>query len=317
MKINTNSILISFGVLAFAAMACFPITMLAMPLLQPAQPAPDDSLATVQAAVTQTVSAMTQTAPTQTPVPASPTSIPPTSTAVPPTNTPPPTATAVSYCDWVMFITDVTIPDGSKFAPGDTFTKVWRLKNRGTCTWTADYTLVFVRGDQMSGTTAVRLPGNVYPGQTVDVSVTLTAPDKRGHYVGYWMLRNPYGVLFGYGVSANQAFYVDIMTENLPHGEVTGNICYPSEFNPPLTLYFELKGTSQVIQFSIPENTPTYRVLLPNGTYYAYAWAPNYNLEGAYVHPERIMKSFVVRGGQTTTNINICDWDIYPHARGE
>jgi hypothetical protein len=304
-------------------MACFPITMLAMPLLQPDQSSPSDGVATVHAVVTQTVYAMTQNAPTQTPVPATATSIPPTSTSVPPTNTPVPTATAVSYCDWVTFVKDVTIPDGTQFAPGDTFTKVWRLKNRGTCTWTSDYMLVFTGGEQMGSTTAVRLPGTVAPGQTVDVSVTLTAPDKRGHFVGYWMLRNPSGVLFGYGVNANQAFYVDIRIENLPHGEVTGNICYPSEFNPPMTLYFEMKGTkavqstNQVIQFSIPENTPTYKVLLPNGRYYAYAWAPGYNLEGAYVHPERVMKSFIVKGGETTSGINICDWDAYPHARGE
>lgn len=315
MKLTNKSILILFGILAFAVVACFPITILAVPFLKPAQPSPNDSLATVQAAVTQTVQAMTQTAPTQTPTPTA-TSIP-TNTLIPPTNTPLPTATAVTYCDWVTFISDVTIPDGTKFAPGDTFTKVWRLKNRGTCTWTSDYMLVFVRGDQMGDTTAVRMPGTVYPGQTVDVSVTLTAPSGRGRFVGYWMLRNPSGLLFGYGVSANQAFYVDIRVENLPDGEVTGRICYPSEFNPPMTLYFEVKGTNQVIQHSIPENTPTFKVQLPNGRYYAYAWAPGYNLEGAYVHPERVMKSFVVKGGQTTTGIDICDWDAYPHARGE
>ena len=108
---------------------------------------------------------------------------------------------------------------------------------------------------------------------------------------------------------------MDIRTENLPHGEVTGNICYPSEFNLPMTLCFEMKGTkavqstNQVIQFSIPENTPTYKVLLPNGRYYAYARAPGYSLEGAYVHPERVMKSFIVKSGETTSGINICDWE--------
>ncbi|MGZ9224835.1 MAG: NBR1-Ig-like domain-containing protein, partial [Anaerolineales bacterium] len=165
--------------------------------------------------------------------------------------------------------------------------------------------------------TTMQVPGYIAPGQSVDVAVTFTAPSTPGHFVGYWILRNSSGILFGTGAWADETFYVDIYVKDLPHGEVTGNICYPSEFNPPLTLYFELKGTSQVIQFSIPENTPAYKVLLPNGTYYAYAWAPNYNLEGAYVHPERIMKSFVVKGGQTTTNIHICDWDAYPHARGE
>jgi hypothetical protein len=177
--------------------------------------------------------------------------------------------------------------------------------------------LVFTSGDQMGGTTAVRLSGNVYPGQTVDVSVTLTAPDKRGHFTGYWMLRNPNGVLFGYGDKANQAFYVDIRTENLPHGTVTGNLSYPSEFNPPLTLYFENAATGQITQFSIPEKNPTFSVLLPNGTYYAYAWVPNYNLQGAYVHQNLTMKSFVVSGGQTTSGINITDFSPNPHGRGQ
>jgi Ig-like domain from next to BRCA1 gene len=259
---------------------------------------------------------MTQNAPTPTAIPATATPLPPTSTPVP-TNTPLPTATTVSYCDWVTFVKDVTISDGTKFNAGDSFTKTWRLKNRGTCTWTPDYMLVFAGGDAMGSTTAVRLPGNVAPGQTVDVSVTLTAPAKRGHYVGYWMLRNPSGVLFGYGDKANQSFYVDIRVDDLPHGTVTGSFYYPSEFNPPLTLYFENAVTGETIQFSIPESYPTYSVLLPNGTYYAYAWAPNYNLQGAYVNENLTMKPFIVRGGQTTYSIDLTDWSPYPHSRGQ
>ena len=48
-------------------------------------------------------------------------------------------------CDQAAFIRDVTVPDGSPFAPGETFTKTWRLQNTGTCTWTtSNYTLVYV-----------------------------------------------------------------------------------------------------------------------------------------------------------------------------
>jgi len=311
MKITTNSILILFGMIALVMAACLPLAVLAAPRLQQEQPAPIDSAATVQAVVTQTIVAMTQNAPTQTPVPA-------TSTSIPPTNTPLPTATAVSYCDWVSFIKDVSIPDGTQLAVGETFTKTWRLKNRGTCTWTSDYMMVFTSGDSMGGTTAVRLSGNVAPGQAVDVSITLTAPANRGHYTGYWMLRNPSGLLFGYGDSANKAFYVDIRTEDLPHGTVSGNFYYPSEFNPPLILYFENAVTGEIIQFSIPEKTPTYtNFLLPNGTYYAYAWAPGYNLQGAYVNDNLTMKPFIVKGGQTTYGINLTDWSPYPHSRGQ
>lgn len=316
MKITTNSILFSFGVIAFVLMACIAITLLAVPLAQADQPATDDVSVTIQAIVTQTVSAMTQNAPTATPVPATVTTVPATNTSVP-TNTPLPTATAVSYCDWVTFVKDVTIPDGTKFLAGETFTKTWRLQNRGTRTWTPDYMLVFSGGDAMGSTTAVRLPGNVYPGQTVDISVTLSAPARRGHYVGYWMLRNPAGTLFGYGDRANRAFYVEIRTEDLPHGTVTGNFQYPSEFNPPLILYFENAVTRKIIQFSIPEKNFTYSVLLPNGTYYAYAWAPGYNLQGAYVHSNLTMKTFVVNGGLTTSSINLADWSPYPHSYGQ
>jgi hypothetical protein len=309
MKITTNSILLSLGVIGFAMMACLAVTMLAVPLAKADQPETNDPAATIQAIVTQTVYAMTQNAPTATP-------IPPTSTSVPATNTPLPTATAVSYCDWVSFVKDVTIPDGTKFVAGETFTKTWRLKNRGTCTWTPDYMLVFANGDPMGSTTAVRLPGNVYPGQAVDVSITLTAPAKRGHYVGYWMLRNPAGTLFGYGDNANRAFYVEIRTEDLSHGTVIGSFHYPSEFNPPLILYFENAVTREIIQFSIPEKNFTYNILLPNGTYYAYAWAPSYNLQGAYVHDNLTMKTFVVKGGQTTSGINLTDWRPNPHSYG-
>jgi Ig-like domain from next to BRCA1 gene len=308
MKITTNSILILFGLIGLMMVACLPVAMLASPLFRPSQPTPN-SFATLQAIVTQTMMAM------PTSVPATATPLPPTSAPVL-TNTPVPTATAVSYCDWVNFIKDVTIPDGTKFAPGETFTKTWRLKNRGTCTWTSDYMLVFTSGDPMGSTTAVRLPGNVAPGQTVDVSVTLTAPAKRGDQVGYWMLRNSSGLLFGYGDRANQAFYVDINVDDLPYGSVTGNFYYPSEFNPLLALYFENVGTGEVILFSIPEKTPAYNVLLPNGTYYVYAWAPGYNLQGAYVNDNLTMRPLIVKGGQTTSGINLTDWGPYPHSRG-
>ena len=110
---------------------------------------------------------------------------------------------------------------------------------------------------------------------------------------------------------------IRVTRDSLPNGEVTGSLCYPSEFNPPMTLYIENAGTGDRIQFSIPENQNVYTVLVPNGTYYAYAWAPGYNLEGAYTDGSSLMKSFVVIGGQTTANINLCDWSPVSHTRGE
>jgi Ig-like domain from next to BRCA1 gene len=309
MKLTTNTIIIIFGILVLGIMAIFPISIVAAQVLKPNH----DPQATVQAMVTQTTIAMTFNAPTQTPLPSTPITVPVTNTPAPTSTAAP---TAITYCDWVAFIKDVTIPDGTTLNPNETFTKTWRLKNIGTCTWTPNYLLVFHSGTQMNGT-SMQVPGYVAPGQIIDVAVTFTAPATPGHYIGYWTLQNSSGALFGTGEDANNPFYVDIYVKDLPHGTVTGSLCYPSEFNPPMILYFEKAGTVENIRFAIPENQNTYSVLLPNGKYYAYAWAPGYNLEGAYVDSSLVMKTFIVTGGQTTANINLCDWSPYPHGRGQ
>lgn len=94
------------------------------------------------------------------------TPIPPTATPLPPT----PTPTAIP-CNWIQFIDDVTVQDGTVFPPNNIFTKTWRLKNIGLCTWTRDYMLVFDSGERMDGPAAVQIGENVDPGDTVDISV--------------------------------------------------------------------------------------------------------------------------------------------------
>lgn len=99
-------------------------------------------------------------------------------------------------CDKAKFISDVTIPDGTAFAPGESFTKTWRVQNIGDCTWTADYALVFDAGEQMSGASPQLLMGSIGPGDKVDISVDLVAPNTTGNYVGNWQIRNTTGKLF-------------------------------------------------------------------------------------------------------------------------
>ncbi len=138
-------------------------------------------------------------------------------TAVP-TSAPPPTAVSTATTvpvetgcsDRVEFVTDVTVPDGSDFDPNENFTKTWRLRNAGSCTWTSSYNLVFSHGDAMSGPAEKALSGVVAPGQTLDLSVALVAPGTAGGYQGYWLLRNSDGALFGLGANANVAFWVEI-----------------------------------------------------------------------------------------------------------
>jgi hypothetical protein len=110
-----------------------------------------------------------------------------------------PTATSVVVaCNQASFVSDVTVPDDTAFTVNDTFTKTWRLKNVGSCTWTSGYDVVFDSGDQMSGPASQQLTGGtVAPNQTIDVSVDLKAPASPGTYKGNWKLREPGGQTFG------------------------------------------------------------------------------------------------------------------------
>jgi hypothetical protein len=127
-----------------------------------------------------------------------------------PTYTPTVTQTPVP-CNWVQFITDVTIADNWETTPNDHFIKTWRLKNIGSCTWTSGYALVFDHGDQMNAPAAQQLtPGTVPPGGTIDVSVELLSPAATGTYQGYFKLRASDSSVFGIGPAANGAFWVKI-----------------------------------------------------------------------------------------------------------
>jgi hypothetical protein len=73
------------------------------------------------------------------------------------------------------FVADVTVPDDTSYPPGANFTKTWRLKNVGTCTWTPKYKLVFQSGDAMGALASATLSNsNVPPNANLNVSVKLT-----------------------------------------------------------------------------------------------------------------------------------------------
>ncbi len=171
---------------------------------------------------------------------AQPTAAPPETPTVPPatpTDTPEPTATPTFVltvtpsgtltpalsptpggCTLAArFVQDVTVPDGSVFAPGETFTKTWRLLNVGTCTWTTAFVVYFVSGHPLGAPKQVNLPYPVEPGRLVDISVPMKAPKKPGTYESYWKLRSDSGQSFGVGPDANTAFWVKIkVVKNTP-----------------------------------------------------------------------------------------------------
>ena len=106
---------------------------------------------------------------------------------------------------------DITIPDDTTIPAGNAFTKVWRVVNTGTCNWTAAYTAVFIDGAQMDAPDEVPITQPVSPGQSIDIDVTMIAPQESGTHQGNWMLRNADGELFGIGPNANDSFWVRIV----------------------------------------------------------------------------------------------------------
>jgi hypothetical protein len=105
---------------------------------------------------------------------------------------------------------DITVPDGTIFAPGETFSKTWRLKNVGTCTWTRLYAVVFFSGNSLGALQTNTLPAEVPPGSVVDVTVEFQAPMESGVYQSNWMLSDAEGEFFGLGPNGDAPFWVRI-----------------------------------------------------------------------------------------------------------
>ncbi len=153
------------------------------------------SAQTTQRAVETTSALVLLTSPTPTP---SPTPVP-----LPATPTLQPVA-----CNKAELVSDTGPSDAPVLAPGMGFTHVWRLRNSGSCTWSAGYALVFTGGELMGAAPRVGLPYEVPPERIVDIAVQFYAPQYAGVYTGNWMLRSPDGVLFGIGPSAQEPLQV-------------------------------------------------------------------------------------------------------------
>jgi hypothetical protein len=128
------------------------------------------------------------------------------------------------------------VPDGTGFAPGIGFSKTWRLKNVGSCTW-SNYSLIFDSGEKMSGPDSAVIPTSVAPGQTVDITIALTSLATAGTYRGYWKLKNNNGIPFGIGSAGTKSFWVEI--------KVTGTGTVPPTVTPgtPVTPATAIPGT--------------------------------------------------------------------------
>jgi len=130
-------------------------------------------------------------------IPAPP--LPPTPVAPQPTPVPP------ACLDGAQWVADLSFDDKNMTAPpvlnpGQPFTKGWRMRNNGTCTWTTGYALAYTSGNvpaaQMGGQ-PIPVTREVRPGETFDFQVNLIAPVAPGTYQGFWNMRNAQSRRFG------------------------------------------------------------------------------------------------------------------------
>jgi hypothetical protein len=187
--------------------------------------------------------------PASTPIPAS-TGIPTLSSAA---------ATQPSYiskatgtlCNQIGSVIDMSIPDGTAIQPGATFTKIWRLMNNGTCTWTTSYDLIFSNGYDLTpyGKKDIPLPKEVKPGDSVDVSILLQAPTKTGTYTSYYQLQDQNGNVFGGGPKGQAVFWVKIKSGGHSDTSADSSLVYSLASSTCYASWFTANGL-----IACPEN---------------------------------------------------------------
>ena len=189
----------------------------------------------------------------------------PTATAEPPAPTAKPTEEPEQVdCNAADFIKDLSLADGATVSSGEAFTKGWRLKNVGSCTWTTDYDLVFVEGKSMGAATRIGLTETVKPGETIDLYVLMEAPTTVGTYQGFWMLEDGKGNRFGIGDDADGPFWVKINVAPQVVYNFVDKYC-EADWRSSTTNPLPCPGTENdnITGFVYRVNTPTRE----NGTY--------------------------------------------------
>lgn len=171
---------------------------------------------------------LTAQAPTSTSPPTETPTITPTGTA---TITPTPDgwfpSPTPAPCLALRYVADVTVPDGTVMQPGETFFKTWRVQNVGSCSWTPQFSIVYVGGLQMTGTAQLPIGVTIYPGRYVNLTVQMRAPAQGGVFRGDWGMMDEAGNIFGWGENYDQPFYVQILVV------ATGDNAPPPVFTAP------------------------------------------------------------------------------------
>jgi hypothetical protein len=108
-----------------------------------------------------------------------------------------PLPTRQTNCDnQLLFLDDLTIPDGTEVSPGDEVVKRWLIRNEGSCNWNRSYSLQLISGLSLSAGKEKAL----YPARQSSeavIEIRFTAPSNPGNYNSWWQAYDPDGNRFG------------------------------------------------------------------------------------------------------------------------
>jgi hypothetical protein len=107
----------------------------------------------------------------------------------------------------LSFVSDETIPDGTKVMAGSTMDKRWKIKNNGTCNWDDKYTIRLIAGSEM-GTKKEQALEPVRSQSEAVIRIIFTAPSDPSTHRSAWQAYDPKGQPFG------DPFYIEIIVES-------------------------------------------------------------------------------------------------------
>jgi uncharacterized protein YkwD len=166
------------------------------------------------------------------------------------TNTIPPNL--LTCINSATFVADISVPDHMQMGQGQAFTKIWSIRNTGTCIWTSQYSLVFQSGEQMGAPVSIPLD-NTTPGETFDVSVDMVSPSKSGTFRADFELHDLIGRPFD--IDGHPSVWVIVDVGNVtavPIGTISNNS------NGYATVYCEFTLSDERVA-SVLEAINTYR----------------------------------------------------------
>jgi hypothetical protein len=141
---------------------------------------------------------------------------PPPATDTPSSETAPP-AKPTDPCYKLLYLEDVTIPDNTRMATGQSFTKTWKVQNNGGCAWAPGFKFSLVGGEAMGGQT-LKIVEPVPVGVITELSIAMVAPsDRTGLITGTWRMSGANGTYFG-----------DALTVTISMGGTTTGTAAPS-----------------------------------------------------------------------------------------